>query len=62
MRVLIMAYGSRGDIMPLAALAAQLRKLGAEVRVCAPPDEEFAQLLAGVGVEHVPFGGRCARW
>ncbi|NXY93884.1 glycosyltransferase family 1 protein [Streptomyces sp. BR123] len=56
MRVLIMAYGSRGDIMPPAALAAQLRKLGAEVRVCAPPDEEFAQLLAGVGVEHVPFG------
>jgi UDP:flavonoid glycosyltransferase YjiC (YdhE family) len=56
MRVLIMAYGSRGDIMPPTALAAQLRKLGAEVRMCAPPDEEFAQLLAGVGVEHVPFG------
>ncbi|MFF5449120.1 glycosyltransferase [Streptomyces sp. NPDC012888] len=56
MRVLIMAYGSRGDIMPPTALAAQLRKLGAEVRVCAPPDEEFSRLLAGVGVEHVPFG------
>lgn len=56
MRVLITAYGSRGDITPLAALAAQLRELGAQVRVCAPPDEEFAQVLAGVGVEHVPFG------
>ncbi|GAA1535136.1 hypothetical protein GCM10009730_50480 [Streptomyces albidochromogenes] len=56
MRALIMTYGSRGDIMPLAALAAQLRDLGADVRVCAPPDEEFAHLLAGAGVEHVPFG------
>ncbi|MET9693661.1 glycosyltransferase, partial [Streptomyces sp. NPDC006514] len=56
MRVLLMAYGSRGDIAPLAGLAAQLRKLGAEVRVCAPPDEEFAKLLAGVGAELVPFG------
>lgn len=56
MRVLLMAYGSRGDIAPLAGLAAQLRKLGAEVRVCAPPDEEFAELLAGVGAELVPFG------
>ncbi|GAA2625372.1 hypothetical protein GCM10010425_22200 [Streptomyces spororaveus] len=56
MRVLLMAYGSRGDIAPLAGLAAQLRKLGTEVRVCAPPDEEFAELLAGVGAELVPFG------
>ncbi|MCX4804687.1 hypothetical protein OG594_24235 [Streptomyces sp. NBC_01214] len=56
MRVLLMAYGSRGDIAPLAELAATLRAVGAEVRVCAPPDEEFAELLAGVGAEHVPFG------
>ncbi|MFF5705544.1 glycosyltransferase [Streptomyces sp. NPDC012794] len=56
MRVLLMAYGSRGDIAPLAALAAQLRTRGADVRVCAPPDEEFARLLAGVGAEVVPFG------
>jgi vancomycin aglycone glucosyltransferase len=27
-----------------------------EVRVCAPPDEEFARRLAGVGVPMVPFG------
>ncbi|MCA1682296.1 MAG: glycosyltransferase, partial [Actinobacteria bacterium] len=37
-------------------LAARLRALGAEVRVCAPPDEDFAQRLAGVGVPMVPFG------
>ncbi|MEU9372723.1 glycosyltransferase [Streptomyces sp. NPDC048255] len=56
MRVLLMAYGSRGDIAPLAGLAAELRSRGAEVRVCAPPDVEFAELLAGVGAELVPYG------
>lgn len=40
----------------MAGLAVRLRELGAEVRVCAPADEEFAKLLAGVGVELVPFG------
>jgi vancomycin aglycone glucosyltransferase len=56
MRVLLAAYGSRGDVQPMAGLAAALRALGAQVRVCAPPDEEFATLLAGVGVGLVPFG------
>ncbi|MGW3647580.1 glycosyltransferase [Streptomyces sp. NPDC000878] len=54
MRVLLSTYGSRGDVQPMAALAVALRELGAEVRVCAPSDEEFAKLLAGVGVEFVP--------
>ncbi|KPI01713.1 glycosyl transferase family 28 [Actinobacteria bacterium OK074] len=40
----------------MAALAVRLRELGAEVRVCAPADEEFGKLLAGVGVELVPVG------
>jgi vancomycin aglycone glucosyltransferase len=53
-RVLLSTYGSRGDVQPMAALAVALRGLGAEVRVCAPSDEEFAKLLAGVGVEFVP--------
>ncbi len=56
MRVLLSTYGGRGDVEPLVALAVQLRALGAEVRVCAPPDEEFAELLAGVGVPLVPVG------
>ncbi|OAH09994.1 L-noviosyl transferase [Streptomyces jeddahensis] len=54
MRVLLSTYGSRGDVQPMAAFAVRLRELGAEVRVCAPSDEEFAKLLAGVGVEFVP--------
>jgi vancomycin aglycone glucosyltransferase len=32
------------------------RARGAEVQVCAPPDEEFAERLAGVGVPLVPIG------
>ncbi len=30
--------GERGDVGPLVGLAVRLRALGAEVRVCAPPD------------------------
>jgi vancomycin aglycone glucosyltransferase len=37
-------------------LAVQLRALGVEVRMCAPPDKEFTELLAGVGVPLLPVG------
>ncbi len=56
MRVLLSVYGSRGDVQPLVALAAALRSLGAEVRACAPPDPDFAELFARVGVSVVPIG------
>ncbi|REE99035.1 glycosyltransferase [Thermomonospora umbrina] len=56
MRVLLSVYGSRGDVEPMAALAVRLRELGVESRVCAPPDEEFAERLAGAGVTLVPAG------
>ena len=38
MRVLLSTYGARGDVEPLVGLAVQLRALGTQVRVCAPPD------------------------
>ena len=56
MRVVLSAWGSRGDVEPLAGLAVRLRELGAEVTVCAPPDEEFAALLARAGLPLVPLG------
>jgi vancomycin aglycone glucosyltransferase len=56
MRVLLATWGSRGDIEPLAALALRLRELGAEVRACAPPDEEFIELFQRVGVTLIPLG------
>lgn len=48
MRVVLSTYGGRGSVEPMVALAVRLRELGAEVRVCAPPDEEFAQLLVEI--------------
>jgi UDP:flavonoid glycosyltransferase YjiC (YdhE family) len=54
MRVLLSTYDSRGGVEPLAGLAVRLRELGAEVRVCAPPD--CAERLAEVGVPLVPVG------
>jgi UDP:flavonoid glycosyltransferase YjiC (YdhE family) len=54
MRVLLSTSGSRGDVEPLVALAVRLRALGAEVRMCAPPDAE--ERLAEVGVPLVPVG------
>jgi vancomycin aglycone glucosyltransferase len=56
MRVLLATYGTRGDVEPLVALAVRLRALGVEVRLCAPPDEEFAERLAGLGTQLVPIG------
>ncbi|MEU3355356.1 glycosyltransferase [Streptomyces sp. NPDC037389] len=54
MRVLLLAYGSRGDVEPMVGLAMRLRERGVEVRVCAPPD--FAELLNGFGFPLVPLG------
>ncbi|MEV0738005.1 glycosyltransferase [Streptomyces sp. NPDC050549] len=56
MRVLLTTWGSRGDVEPVAGLAARLLELGAEVRVAAPPDEEFVELLDRAGVPLVPLG------
>jgi len=62
MRVLLSTYGSRGDVEPIVGLAVRLRELGAEVKVCAPPDQEFADLLAGAGVPLVPFDRPWRSW
>ncbi|MEV0194560.1 glycosyltransferase [Kitasatospora purpeofusca] len=56
MRVVLSTYGSRGDVEPLLGLAVRLRELGADVRLCAPPDEEFAAGAAALGVPLVPVG------
>ncbi len=62
MRVVLSTYGSRGDVEPMAALAVALRALGADVAVCAPPDDEFAALLDTAGVPVIPFGRPWRSW
>ncbi|GAA2160942.1 MULTISPECIES: glycosyltransferase [Glycomyces] len=56
MRLLLSTYGSRGDVEPMAALAIRLHALGAQAVVCAPPDPEFARLLADADVPMVASG------
>jgi vancomycin aglycone glucosyltransferase len=55
-RVLLTTWGSRGDVQPLAGLAVGLRELGAEALVCAPPDDDFVDVLDRAGVPMVPLG------
>jgi vancomycin aglycone glucosyltransferase len=62
MRVLLSTYGSRGDVQPLVALAVQLRALGAEAVVSAPPDEEFVTLLADHGIALAPAFAPVRTW
>lgn len=54
MRVLLTTYGSRGDVEPMAGLAVALQALGVEAVVCAPPDQEFIDLLVRAGVPFAP--------
>ena len=62
MRILLSTYGSRGDVEPMAGLGAQLQALGAQVRVCAPPDQEFAELLERAGVPLAPAFSSVREW
>jgi vancomycin aglycone glucosyltransferase len=62
MRLLLSTFGSRGDVQPLLALAVALRALGADARVCAPPDEEFAKLFAAAGVPLLPAFTSVREW
>lgn len=48
MRVVLVTYGSRGDVEPMIGLALSLRALGVDAVVCAPPD--FAELAGGLGI------------
>jgi len=54
MRVLLSTIGSRGDVQPMVALALQLRELGQEVRICAPPD--FSEWIGTLGIPFVAVG------
>lgn len=54
MRFLVSTIGSRGEAQPVTALAVQLKALGNDVKVVAPPD--FEELVTGNGVDFTPVG------
>ena len=60
MRVLLSTIGSRGDVQPLVALALELRALGQEVRLCAPPD--FREWIDSFGIPVTPIGPEVRRF
>lgn len=62
MRVLLSTFGSRGDVQPVLALAVALRALGADARVCAPPDGEFQELFAAAEVPLLPAFTAVREW
>jgi sterol 3beta-glucosyltransferase len=53
-RVLILTFGTLGDIRPFVALAKGLRAAGHEVGVCTA--EGFRNLVVGAGVDYVHMG------
>jgi vancomycin aglycone glucosyltransferase len=54
MRVLLSTVGTRGEIQPAVGLVTQLRALGQEAVVCAPPD--FRHWVQDLGIPFVPVG------
>ena len=54
MRVLILTFGTQGDVRPFVALAKGLRAAGHEVGVCTA--EGFRNLVVGAGVDYVHMG------
>src|SRR5262245_65235947 len=54
MRILLSTIGSRGDVQPLVALGLQLKSLGQEVQLSAPPD--FRDWIEGLGMSVRPIG------
>ncbi|MEE6176256.1 glycosyltransferase [Mycobacterium sp. 050134] len=54
MKVVVVAYGSRGDVEPCAAAARELARRGHDVRMTAPPD--MLGFVESVGIAAVAYG------
>ena len=54
MKIVVAAYGTRGDVEPSVAVGRELLRRGHEVRMAVPPD--LVDLVESVGLEPVPYG------
>ncbi|MBJ8348323.1 glycosyltransferase [Antrihabitans sp. YC2-6] len=52
--IVILTYGTRGDVQPCVTLGRHLRARGHEVRVVTNP--RYASMVAAAGLMHFPFG------
>lgn len=55
MKIIILTFGSRGDVQPFLALAVGLKKAGHEVTLAGP--RRFAELVMHHGVSFAPLSG-----
>ncbi|SNS40827.1 glycosyltransferase [Actinacidiphila glaucinigra] len=54
MRCLLSTIGTRGEVQPLAALAVELKAMGHDAVICAPPD--FREWARSLGIGYLPVG------
>lgn len=54
MRAILGAFGTRGDVQPMVALALEMRRRGHTITICGPPN--FASWVSSRGVDFVPVG------
>ncbi|MDI3290944.1 glycosyltransferase [Polyangium sp. 15x6] len=54
MRVLLTGVGTRGDVQPVVALAAEVRRRGHDVKLCVPPN--FLDWVGNLGFTATPIG------
>lgn len=55
MQIVLLTYGSRGDVQPFVALGTGLKRAGFDVRIAAP--EGFKDFVEPVGLEFAPLPG-----
>lgn len=55
MDIILLSYGSRGDVQPSLALGRALRHIGHQVRVVGPPN--FTGVARDSAIEYIPVGG-----
>lgn len=60
MKLVLAAYGTRGDLEPSVAVGRELQRRGHDVRIAVPPD--LVGFAESAGLEAVPYGLETVAW
>lgn len=60
MKLVLAAYGTRGDLEPSVAVGRELQRRGHDVRIAVPPD--LVAFAESAGLEAVPYGLETQEW